>query len=99
MTKKAIAGNITIGILSILGIAACFIFDGCSSQQKAYWQTQYTSVGKCFWYDNIDRQRWGKERCFVTCPNMTYLNCNRQEGHRGKHHCHDWKGNCLAIWK
>lgn len=87
--------NLLIGAIVVIGLA--FFFAGCSPKD-AYWKETKTELrGHCFWWDSVEIQRKGMEKCFIPAPWNPRITCTRQDRHGFRHHCHIFN-DCIATW-
>lgn len=81
---------LTLGFFTILG--------ACSSKE-AYLTRQYSMRGPCFTWGGVEK---GRRRADYYCREANFrlegIYCNRQDKHKGRHHCHVGR-NCLSVWR
>lgn len=85
-----------ISLLILLAFAGC----ASKSPKDDYWRKQqHLLSGPCFVWGGVEKKRAkAKEFCWINWPSDHTLMCNREDGHKGKHHHHS-NGHCLAVWR
>ena len=88
-----------LGVGIVIAVGLLLLGGGGCSSKAPYLKAQYVQTGPCFTWGGVEKGRAKAQYfCHVANPKIEGVYCNRQEGHKGRHHSHFGR-NCLSVWK